>query len=163
MDLFTRMQKAFQCSGSFTIVISVYLLNHINPVEFTMPCTLTVMSVAVQTLLGTRLESMETISVDVSVTLGINDPCMTASMEDIGVVSTVYTLRQLVLPADETCIQELGQTNHTHWQIVKGIIVSQTYLRKTERYNWVFLGLKENITSDITSIDTFRLCECNPK
>ena len=58
---------------------------------------------------------METISVDVSVTLGINGPCMTASMEDIGVVSTVYTLRQLVLPADETCIQELGQTKHTHW------------------------------------------------
>ena len=46
---------------------------------------------------------METMSVDVSVTLGINGPCMTASMEDIGVVSTVYTLRQLVLPADETC------------------------------------------------------------
>ena len=58
---------------------------------------------------------MKTISVDVSVTLGINGPCMTASMEDIGVVSTVYTLRQLVLPADETCIQELGQTNHTYW------------------------------------------------
>ena len=47
---------------------------------------------------------METISVDVSVTLGINGPCMTASgIEDTGVVSTVYTLRQFVLPADETC------------------------------------------------------------
>ena len=47
---------------------------------------------------------METmISVDPSVMVGINGPCMTVSMEDIGVVSTVYTLRQLVLPADETC------------------------------------------------------------
>ena len=46
---------------------------------------------------------METMSVDVSVMVGINGPCMMASMEDIGVVSTVYTLRQLVLPADETC------------------------------------------------------------
>ena len=52
-----------------------------------------------------KLESMETVSVDVSVTLGINGPCMTVSMEDIGVVSTVYTLRQLVLTADEICIQ----------------------------------------------------------
>ena len=51
---------------------------------------------------------METMSVDVSVTLGINGPCMTVSMEDIGVVSTVYTLRQLVLPADETCIQRIS-------------------------------------------------------
>ena len=51
---------------------------------------------------------METISVDVSVTLGINGPCMPASMEDIRVVSTVYTLRQLVLPADETCIQRIS-------------------------------------------------------
>ena len=51
---------------------------------------------------------METISVDVSVTLGINGPCMTASMEGIRVVSTVYTLRQLVLPADETCIQRIS-------------------------------------------------------
>ena len=48
---------------------------------------------------------METMSVDVSVMVGINGPCTTASMEDIEVVSTVYTLRQLVLPADETCIQ----------------------------------------------------------
>ena len=51
---------------------------------------------------------METISVDVSVTLGINGPCMTVSMEDIRVVSTVYTLRQLVLPAEETCIQRIS-------------------------------------------------------
>ena len=51
---------------------------------------------------------METMSVDVSVTLGINGPCMTVSMEDIGVVSTVYTLRQLVLPADETCMQRIS-------------------------------------------------------
>ena len=51
---------------------------------------------------------METISVDVFVTLGINGPCMTASMEDIGVVSTVYTLRQLVLPAEETCMQKIS-------------------------------------------------------
>ena len=35
--------------------------------------------------------------------VGINGPCMTVSMEDIEVVSTVYTLSQLVLPADETC------------------------------------------------------------
>ena len=48
---------------------------------------------------------METISVDVSVTLGINGPCMTVSIEDIGVVFTVYTLRQLVLPAEEPCMQ----------------------------------------------------------
>ena len=47
-------------------------------------------------------------SVDVSVTLGINGPCMTVSIEDIGVVSTVYTLRQLVLPADETCMQRIS-------------------------------------------------------
>ena len=51
---------------------------------------------------------METMSVDVSVTLGINGPCMTVSIEDIGVVSTVYTLRQLVLPADETCMQRIS-------------------------------------------------------
>ena len=51
---------------------------------------------------------METMSVDVSVMVGINGPCMTASMEDIGVVSTVYTLRQLVLPADETCMQRIS-------------------------------------------------------
>ena len=51
---------------------------------------------------------METISVDVSVTLGINGPCMTASIEDIGVVFTVYTLRQLVLPAEEPCIQRIS-------------------------------------------------------
>ena len=49
---------------------------------------------------------METISVNVhvSVIMGINSPCMTASTEDIGVVSMHgYTLRQLMLPADETC------------------------------------------------------------
>ena len=40
------------------------------------------------------MELIETVSVGVSVTLEINGPCMTASMEDIGVVSTVYTLRQ---------------------------------------------------------------------
>ena len=51
---------------------------------------------------------METMSVDVSVTLGINGPCMTASIEDIGMVSTVYTLRQLVLPADETCMRRIS-------------------------------------------------------
>ena len=51
---------------------------------------------------------METVSVDVSVTLGINGPCMTVSMEDIGVVSTVYTLRQLVLPVEEPCIQRIS-------------------------------------------------------
>ena len=51
---------------------------------------------------------METINVDVSVIMGINGPCTTVSMEDIGVVSTVYTLRQLVLPADETCIQRIS-------------------------------------------------------
>ena len=51
---------------------------------------------------------METVSVDVSVTLGINGPCMTVSMEDIGVVSTVYTLRQLVPPAEEPCMQRIS-------------------------------------------------------
>ena len=51
---------------------------------------------------------METINVDVSVIMGINGPCTTVSMEDIGVVSTVYTLRQLVLPADETCMQRIS-------------------------------------------------------
>ena len=50
---------------------------------------------------------METVSVDVSVTLGINGPRMTVSMEYIGVVSTVYTLRQLVLPTEETYMQRI--------------------------------------------------------
>ena len=55
---------------------------------------------------------METMSVDVSVMVGNSGPCMTVSMEDIGVVSTVYTLKQLVLPADETC------TIHTVYMLV---------------------------------------------
>ena len=46
---------------------------------------------------------MEIVNINASAMVGINGPCMTASMEDIEVVSTVYTLRQLVLPADETC------------------------------------------------------------
>ena len=54
------------------------------------------------------MEFTDTVNVNASVTLGINSPCMTVSMEDIGVVSTVYTLRQLVLPADETCIQRIS-------------------------------------------------------
>ena len=49
---------------------------------------------------------METINVDVSVIMGINGPCTTVSMEDIGVVSTVYTLRQLVLPVEDSCMQK---------------------------------------------------------
>ena len=56
---------------------------------------------------------METINVDVSVTLGINGPCMAASMEEIGVVSTVYTLRQLVLPAEEPCMQRISIYVHS--------------------------------------------------
>ena len=51
---------------------------------------------------------METINVDVSVIMGINGPCTTVSMEDIGVISTVYTLKQLVLPAEETCMQRIS-------------------------------------------------------
>ena len=57
---------------------------------------------------------METISVDAPVTLGINGPCTTASMEDVGVVSTVYTLRQLVLSADETCMQNISISYSMH-------------------------------------------------
>ena len=53
---------------------------------------------------------METISVDVSVIMGINGPCTTVSMEDIGVVSTVYTLRQFVLPVEDSCMQKKGYT-----------------------------------------------------
>ena len=78
---------------------------------------------------------METMSVDASVTLGINGPCMTASMEDTGVVSTVYTLRQLVLPADETCTQRISI--HIACMLVDSE-GAQTYLQKTECYNWVF-------------------------
>ena len=36
---------------------------------------------------------------------GISGPCITVSIEEIGVVSTVYMLRQLALPADESCMQ----------------------------------------------------------
>ena len=83
---------------------------------------------------------METISVDASVMVGINGPCTTASMEDIGVVSTVYTLKQLVLPADEPCMQRISI--HIAYMLVDSEGDSQTYLQKTEHYNWVFLVLK---------------------
>ena len=83
---------------------------------------------------------METVSVDVSVTLGINGPCMTVSMEDIGVVSTVYTLRQLVFPAEETCIQRISI--HIAYMLVDSERNVVTYFRKTECYNWIFLSLK---------------------
>ena len=47
---------------------------------------------------------METISVDVSVIMGINSPCMTATMEDIGVVSMHWVYIETVsTSADETC------------------------------------------------------------
>ena len=68
---------------------------------------------------------METVSVDVSVTLGINGPRMTVSMEDIGVVSTVYTLRQLVLPTEETYMQRISIYVHSIQvgrHAVKGIL-----------------------------------------
>jgi len=48
---------------------------------------------------------METVNVLALMIAGISGPCTTVSIEEVGVVSTVYTLRQLALPADEPCMQ----------------------------------------------------------
>jgi len=50
---------------------------------------------------------METVTVLVLMIAGISGPCTTVSMEEIGVVSTVYTSRQLALP-DESCMKRIA-------------------------------------------------------
>ena len=55
---------------------------------------------------------------------GISGPCTTVSIEEIGVVFTVYMLRQFALPADESCMQNNSITSciHTMLKVAQGHI-----------------------------------------